>query len=705
MRESTKRHLATALFASAAVSLSACGGGSGSPAPAPAPAPPQAPVAVIEGTVAAGAPVVGAEVQVKDKNGANACTEASVTSGASGAYTCTLTSGAEPPFAILAIDPARLRAPMASVATSAPTVGQTATVNVSPLTTGILGQLAADGSPFTLVGSPAAYGAVSASQLQTYSAPVVEQISVLLAAAGWSTQQIADFDPFTTPFAADRTGVDAVLDQIRVDFANEPVNGKLVSTIVNVTDPNSMPVPLAAPDTSVVPLAAFAASYAASDLDYLRDRLNGCFAVPVAQRVVAKDDTVPVHLGGRIVTEVDPACEDVAHDNFLTNGYQAGQYFYSALNDPNMDAAQFNVPEVMRVLPSDADGNPRVLLNLKFTDKNGFAGNFILVMKKFPGSGAPLGRMSDWWLWGNQRPIDARLTAFIQWNDVVGRSFGSPVSDYTVGLGVFVTRVGPGSQDSSGNLLRAVRVKGAGLPQNGLVLARPHPTIINDQTWLYAHNKDGNIMITTANVTSLNFKIRRGVNDGSVLLNPNEGNANRTQFPDWAHQLDYADGKFPPFSALTAWQVYSFELFYGTETSPSVTFNTLNVTPVLAPTIGPALAWNPPTDAMLEYLDPTHAKAAATPCFDLSWGQSPIAETVSFVGAFTRNNNVFVNRTVTRVAARGDTSLRVLAPGNADCSGPNQYPALTADGLSSRVFIIGYSMLDGSAKEHRLQYF
>jgi hypothetical protein len=692
----------TTCIALAMIALAGCGSGGddgGSPSS-------QAP-ATLSGTVAAGAAISGVDVSIRDRTGAPACVEMQIVTAASGAYICTLAANAAPPFAILVTDPNRLHAPLASVAPAAPAPGQSSTANVSPLTTGVLGLLAADGNPFTLIGDAAAYGALSAQQLRTFSAPVVQQLAVLLQAAGLSGQEAAAFDPFTTPFAADHAGVDAVLDQIRVEFASEPVNNKLVTTIINVADPNAAPVPLAAPNEVATPLAVVTPPYGASDLEVTRQALESCFAVPLAQRVLGTDDGVPLHEGGPVITATHPTCENLARADFRNNGYSAAQYFYASLTDPDMDGAQFAAPVVMRVLPDDTDGNARVLLNLRFLNRLGFANSFILVMKRFPGT-ATAARPSDWWLWGNQRDVHTHVRAYIlrrqQFADLIRLPNATP-SRYEVGLEIFINKGGPGSRNTGGEALRAVRVSGPGLPQAGLVYAAPDPSICTEQTWMAISNKDGDINVSSSPRTDNLFAMRRARLDGSVYPNPNEANINRNQFPNWAHPLDYAGGQLPSISSIGAWQTYAFELFYGSETTPSVQFETLNATPLRAPTLGTSLPWNVMTPATRQYLDPGHAKAVATSQFDLAWAQNSLGEYVRSVGVYTASSAgagpVAVIKGLTLVASPGATSVTVTAPTAAACAAGTQFGTLAGDGSGWRIFQLRYQMLDGSYRDSR----
>lgn len=684
--------------AAAVVTLAACSSSNDTSAPAPPP-PPPAPRTIV-GTVATGAALAGAQITVTDRNGAAACTEAApITADVAGAYRCTLRDGAVAPLAILAIDPRGLRDPMVSVVGSAPAAGQSKTANVTHLTTGMLAQFASDGNPLTLIGSTSAFGVLTEAELQAAAAAIARQLDALLQAAGLTPAQSAAFDPIGTSFTANTgTGVDAVLDQVRVSAANEPVSGRLVMTVANVNDPNAVPVPLSTASTPSQPLAAAAALIAFADLRVAQDAFSRCFARPSTERVVSRDDTVPAHLGGPTVTAMHADCSGIAHANFLNLGRTRGQYFYSTLTSSEMDGAIFDAPELLRALGDDTDGNARALVNFRYADRNGFGGNFALVMKRFPGSGAQSGRASDWWPYGNQRFIDAFVRTSLSRREQLATFSNLAPSRYETGIEIFITLNGPGSRNAAGDELRAVRVTGAGLPQNGLVLARPAPGIATDQTWFNIANKDGAVNISSAGANGNIFRVQRARLDGSALNMPNQTNSNRTQFPQFAHPLDYANGQLPALATLGAFNVYAFELYYGAETTPSSTFGTLNLTPVLSAASGPLLQWNSFTPAALAYLDPAAAQAAAAASFDISWTRAAVSTAVRSLGVYTHNAGTIVNKGVTPLPSRSATAVTVTAPAGF------QFQALTADGTSGRTLQLRLQTLDGSYRDQLAGY-
>lgn len=693
---------ATGALVTAAL-LSACGGNGSSSSPEPAPSPAQ-----ISGTAAVGAALANAQVSVTDSAKASVCTEVTIVTSGTGDFTCTVLADKAAPFLVVVTDPSGAYAPMVSIVDSTPVSGTPLVVNATPLTTAIVAQLAPSGDPLALVADPSLMNLTTFNAIRTN---VLAQLGPTLAALGAP----AGYDPFSTPITA-ATGsqagntADKVIETLR--FAN--VNG--VATVATIDNPagavalagatTANPAPLPAPSDAVVSLS--------DALRLLSTALTTCFALPVAQRVVTADATIPAAMGGPSVTVVAAACEDITHDDYLLNGYSAGQQFYGLLNDSAMVGATFNPPEIMRFIDdtsaTDAD---RVVVNLRYTDANGVAGNFITVGRKFPGSSTPA-RQTDWWLYGNQQPVDTNIQAFVRRNEQLAPNPGiapfanASTSRYESGLNLYVNKDGPNSTG-----LRAARVKGPGLPPAGVVLTRPDPAVCTEQSWLNIRRKDGNTDPAAATFASAGniFRLQRtvgltGADATTVRPNPNAGNTNSTAFPDWAHPLDYGAvagaTNYVDFSELSANILYTFEIFYDGETTARHTFSKTLLSPVIPSTRGGHLQWIALTQATLGYLDPVNALAAAQPSMTLNWTANPYAETVRSAAVYTFGG-VTVNQGQVAVT-RGATSAVADAPGAGGCNGGTSFPALTPDGATSRSIQLRYRMLDGGYKDSFSRY-
>jgi hypothetical protein len=284
-------------------------------------------------------------------------------------------------------------------------------------------------------------------------------------------------------------------------------------------------------------------------------------------------------------------------------------------------------------------------------------------------------------------------------------------SRYETGLEIFVNKDGPGSIG-----LRAARLRGPGLPTNGVVLTRPDASLLSAQTWLNIRNKSGNTdpaVATPDTASSGNiFRFQRtaglsGSDAVTVRPNPNAGNSNNTAFPNWAHPVDYglAPGAtgYIDFAQLPALTVYTLELFYDGETTPRYTYNKSIVTPVVPATTGGTQQWIDFTAAAKNYLDPANALAAATPTMNLSWVANPYAQTVRSAGVYTFDTGGVVNQGLVGVT-RGATMATATGPVAEGATAPTPFPALTADGVTSRAIQIRYRMLDGAYKDSFTRY-
>ncbi|MEO7851781.1 MAG: hypothetical protein ABIR94_05925, partial [Rubrivivax sp.] len=364
------------LGAIAAATLVACGGSDNPPAAPPLAAPPVS-AAAIHGTVAIGAAVAAAVVSITNIAGMSACEQSALASDANGDFDCTLKPGMTAPFIVVATDPSGGVQPMVSALTDTPAAGQTSVVNVTPLTTAIVGQLSSDDSALAVVADPTL---LDTARLESIKANVLAQLAPVLAALGVP----AGFDPFATPLVAATAGRDGdsgdrLIEAVRITS----VNGQLA--MAPVDQPDAI---VQVADAGTTTVATVAAPIVGADTQAgtrrIAQALNACFALPVDQRVLAKDDSIALSAGGPEVTDAAAACDGIVDDDgFLNGGYNAGQYFYALLNDTAMVGANFSAPETMLLLPDfDGPGAHRAVVNMRYRDANGTAGNIITVARR-----------------------------------------------------------------------------------------------------------------------------------------------------------------------------------------------------------------------------------------------------------------------------------------------------------------------------------
>jgi hypothetical protein len=208
----TKLFCRTVISASI-VSLFGCGGGDSNTASAPTTA---APSTTISGTAASGAPFAGATVTLTDANG----TQRSATAASDGRFTLDA-SGLTAPFALNATGTVS-DAPTTLIAVSAegPKEGERKTLNVTPLTTAVAALLSDNNDPLDLTDPAKLKAKATPAQIQAIVAALRSILGEVVASTGASA---STFDPMTTAFNADRTGLDAVLDAIKVSLSDRGV--------------------------------------------------------------------------------------------------------------------------------------------------------------------------------------------------------------------------------------------------------------------------------------------------------------------------------------------------------------------------------------------------------------------------------------------------------------------------------------------------
>lgn len=687
------RALQAAVYAMA-IGLTACGGGGGD-SPAPTPAPPPAPaVATVAGTVATGAALGGASVAVTDRTGANACTVTPLVADGAGAYQCTLVSGAAAPLVLVATDPAGLVAPMVSLTTSIPAAGESATANVSPLTTAIAAQLAPNKDAFALVRDAASLAAVDAAALQAVKTNVARQLAEILVSVGLDP---ASFDPVSTPFVGgSNTGADKMLDQLRVSFENgAPV-------LSNVLTPSAPPVPLADATTTAPPVVAASAvpGFSVTELDIFQTRFEACFAVPAAARPTS------AACDGLVVDDAPGTATGAAV--YLHNGLGADEAFRALIASEDMDGARFNRPELLRYTPLEG-GLDQATFNLKFSDKNGVGDNRVLVAKKYPGT-ETAARASAWWLYGNHRPVNAFVRASIRKQEQLLPEAFHAVYDvapsrFQTGLEFYVARpgYGPGSEG-----LRYARIKGPGLPDAGLVLADVNGL---PQSWMGILNTTGTIPAERVfgSVGNIFYLQRsRGLTGSDAFelrSNPYASEA-VPRFNNWAHPAMYGETASSAWrfdlSKVPAWSRYSFELFYAasaaaaTETTPRVSFVASIITPVVPAAYAAVQQWHE-IPATTRALASDGAPAAST--LTLEWLVNPYAERIDSINVYSYSSQT--GRTVNSPSiAVGKTATSQ----SATAANGAEFPALTTAFQVNRTLQWRYKMLDGSYKDQTLTF-
>ena len=687
------RKLALAIASAALLTLAGCGDGGSSGGEGGSTPPPPAP-SILSGTAATGAALANAPVSITGSSGNSPCQETSITTSALGSYTCTLKPGESAPFFVVVTDPSGNTPPLVSVATSTPAAGQSLTVNATPLTTAILAQLAPDGNPLTLVSGKT----VDAAALQAVITNVVAQLANVLTAINAP----AGYNPFTTSItAATAAGTgntaDMVLDVVKVVV--DPATGKLALTTVD----NPTPVPMATATTASAPMAtpAVGISTLSQAAQIAAKTFTACFAVPTAQRVLAKDDSTIASQGGRQVTDVASACQDIVADlsnaagiEFLHNGYHVGQFLYEILTSDKMTGAQFSVPEIMAFYPADSTASPpaaaaydQAVLNIKFIDADGNPGAVITVARRIPGTSSAA-RPTEWWLVGNQQLVDVSVRLNIRRVEQrnAANSSTNKISTFQTGIQFNVNAKGPGSING-GVALKFARISGPGLPGNGVVpgTGLVYVTSNGPQNSMDLYNKTGSLSGsqcgngTTFNCPNLWVARTKGITGANATTLE----TNQTFFV-WAQTADGVDA-----SKFVKGARYKVELFYGTSTTATHIYNKVLLSDLIQATQAVNLPWNTLGPQSLAALDPNGSLTGAQTALPVDWVQNIAAQQINSAQAVV--NTTSGSFGPSRFVPRGATSAIL----------DNQtVPAFStiSTTLPSRTLLFGHRMLDTSSK-------
>lgn len=192
-----KSAISWALLPAAAAVLVACGGG-GSPGASPS-------SITLSGVAAYGAPYpVGSELTVKDATGSVIIDKQKITS-TDGSYSLSIPSSAVAPF-VISVTAEELPALVSLVPEKSSGIA-----NLTPITNLIASHLSKSGNPADLAAELAGGKQLALADVVASTTEVKNVLSPLLNAAGVTS------DPLTGVFAANGTGMDHVLDSLKLD--------------------------------------------------------------------------------------------------------------------------------------------------------------------------------------------------------------------------------------------------------------------------------------------------------------------------------------------------------------------------------------------------------------------------------------------------------------------------------------------------------
>jgi hypothetical protein len=667
--------------------VAGCGGGgdgaapvANTPAPAPAPA-----ATILKGVVAVGAAVSGATVVIKDADGATA--DVTATAGTDGSYQADVSS-LKAPFVVSATgtlngEPVSIVAVVPSVSTSTSN-----TANVTSLTTAVAA-LCAPGGDLSALNTPSSLSAAATTaKVSDATALVVNTLRTdneIAASLG------ANFNPLTTAFTADSTGIDSVLDRLTVEVASGGVSinnntapiaadgskpPATVLTAAQTATPNTAPVLAASAASGSLPTTA--------ELTVLAKKFEACLAQPISQRVTLN--------ASGTVTAVSPAC-NYTPAGWSSNGRnfleEVGQF---TLTRDQLTNAKAGVPIINAVFAARGLTGPTeykhavcntatcVEMLIPFTSASG----------QPISSGWVVGKVNGVWDYvGNRRPhrmfVEQRLVRKNAVNTAL--AITNPTNFFLKDRYEASIRVIFDLSVGNTANIKAVRWTGPGLPAAGLVTYRSQRCGTDDrmgianQYGLLTVNNSAATQLWT-NASGVEFFLSAADLAGAPLVRPAP-----TGWAAVASPINQDQAASDFTGSIPAQAEYKAEIFYFT--------NTTNVADEIVYTrtgsayepasVGPTKAWPTLAPSFIDaYLKPTGSSAGSISSLaqTMNW-TNPAGNYVASSYLFAQNTISSVNSELdpaTNYVSRTRMDFRPTAYG--DSSGTGQEFANIASGAS-----------------------
>ena len=438
--------------------LAACGGGGGGGSAIGAADP------TLIGVAASGAPIANGSLTVT-------CGDASTKTGttdANGVYSISLAGCAAPYVVSVTGTIGDAQATLVSVQTTAPAAGASLTVNITPLTNAIAATLASSGDPMDLITNFTAEKAgITDAAVKARKDALVAALADMLAAAGLNP---ASFDLISSSFSADRTGMDKVLDNVKVQVTTSGVNitnaggvkvddmGDKTGTTV-AADLSAGSISFSKSTNFATPLTKLPATVDDNSVgDSIRDLLNACFAQPKATR-------------GSLAATLSAACQAVPiASDYLNDGRTGAQEFDRYFTDAKYDNARFNKPEIVRFYSSSATDS-RALIKFSLARADGVVESFTSVGEQSTATGGVKK------LRGNQRLFKVFVNGFVNKRVQIETRGSTAKSTYfSTGVNLYVGFIEGGAGGAASGLTTTgrkvgyVKVTGPGLPTAGVFL-------------------------------------------------------------------------------------------------------------------------------------------------------------------------------------------------------------------------------------------
>jgi hypothetical protein len=461
------------------------------------------------------------------------------------------------------------------------------------------------------------------------------------------------FDFISTPFKADGTKIDKVLDLVRHEITSD--GSTKLFTKAPTTDANGAVTSTELSASNTLPVGD------ANDLDFTKLKALQTGLNTIASLTQAQRDAAGSGAKGYIHHQYSQNTMSLGEQLRQAGGYKR----YNTVIDSTdvILGAKFEIPELLAKFESTPGSGvfDVAVLELRWVQPDKSYRSTILNARRFPSYVNPIEANTaskigaDWWLYGNQRPINA--TIGMRARQSVNLNPSTNNGSVTNKLSFHMSGISPiinsyiydqiSSTWVSANI-RHVHVKGPGLPVNGLLYAPlaasqtcvgatsivgPNAADYHGLTAVNPTSFPASPTFATSSTSSPHFWLKRTKADGTIINLPN-GSASLANL-----------------SAFNAWNVYSFTV--ERQDLSTVTFTARNVAAALDPT---ALGTLP-----LHSLDVSDslftAPQAAPASITLNWQNNAAMPGAVYAWAISNTNAGINTFDSEKIFARNRTSL------------------------------------------------
>ncbi len=621
-----------------------------------------------DGTGGEGPPLVNAAVLITDSTGKTA----TAITNADGYYRAKITGMVAPLVVRLVAQNGKVYVSMRAD----PIKTGFNTINATSFTDKIASNLATANSK--LAATELTPAMVTAALLTSEQAKLKSALSPALSAAGIG----ATHDFIATPFKADGTKIDQVLELVRHEISSDG-STKLYTkrpTVDTNNTANNLELSASAP----LP-AASGNELNFAKLKALQARLDNCASLQVATACTG----IYHHLYNQNTMSFDEQLKQASGRKRYNTSLTAANLF---------QGAKFDVPEVLAKFESSAGSGvfDTAVVELRwFQSADSSYRSLITNARTFAGYVNPLDTTTpssaggDWWLYGNQRIFDASIymrarqsinlnpgtnnTANINNQSFHMSGIGASINSY-----LFDTNSG---QWVSANI-RAVHVKGSGLPSAGLMYVplNTATTCVGNASIVGANAADYHALHSTTMTTfpaSATFSansphhwLKRTSPSGSLLSLPS-GSASMASL-----------------AALNAWNIYTFTV--QRQDLSTATFTARNVASALEPDTLSTLPLHSLNASDSLFTAPQAAAASVT----LPWSNSSAMPGAVYAWALSRSGTTTYNSE--KRITRNKTSLSSAFGVSFAASDVSQWPGCNASGNTTALHA-----LDNTANTYR----